>query len=120
MIDETADNVWNPVTQVGAPFIFPKGVALQAPTQGPDGTLSVVGWDEPGADQFAGPIFLSDGSVTRAGAYRIADERERDNFLEVAVVFPATGKVAIQKWFGGGDPDTNWFENGENQMKWQW
>ncbi len=118
MIDETADAAWNPVTQVGPPVIFPKGVTLQAPTQGPDGTLAIAGWDDVGPDQFAGPIFLSDGSVTRAGAFRIADER--GNFLEIAVVFPATGKIAIQKWFGGGDPATNWYENGENQMKWEW
>lgn len=109
---------FEPEMDLGGVYILPKGVTVEAP--GGDEEDAVAGWDEVAVveDQWEGPIFLSDGSVRSAGAYRLFDSR--GNYLEVRIEFPATGKISIQKWFGGGDPDTNWFENGEANRKWQW
>lgn len=118
LLDESPNGSWDPATPIGTPYTLPNGVNMQAPNETIDGAKSVVGWDDAGdADDYPGPTFLSDGSVLRAGAFRIADTR--GNFLEVRIDFPATGKVVIQKWFGG-DPDTDWFENGEANHKWTW
>ncbi|MBP1641399.1 MAG: hypothetical protein H6Q03_68 [Acidobacteria bacterium] len=118
LVDESPDATFNPVTPYGGLYTLPTGVNLQAPGEAIEGPKSIVGWDEGGPpDAFDGPTFLSDGSALRAGAFRIADTR--GNFLEVRIDFPATGKVVIQKWFGG-NVDTDWFENGEAGNKWQW
>lgn len=117
LLDETADATFNPATRVGGLYTLPNGVNLQAPGEAIEGASSVIGWDDQGnADDYRGPTFLSDGSALRAGAFRLADTR--GNFLEVRVDFPATGKVVIQKWFGGSA--TDWWENGEADHKWQW
>jgi prepilin-type N-terminal cleavage/methylation domain-containing protein len=119
LIDESPDGSFDPTTPVGGQYTLPNGVNLQAPTEGIEGAGSVVGWDDVGdADDYPGPTFMSDGSALRAGAFRIADTR--DNYLEVRVDFPATGKIVIQKWFGGADPNANWWENGEAGHKWAW
>lgn len=119
LVDESPDGTWNPATPIGGLYHLPTGVHLQAPTEAAEATRSIVGWDDSGGpDDYPGPTFLSDGSALRGGAFRIADER--GNYLEVRIDFPATGKVVTQKWFGGGDPDTNWFENGEGGNKWTW
>jgi prepilin-type N-terminal cleavage/methylation domain-containing protein len=120
LIDESPNGTWDPVTPIGGLYTLPTGVNLQAPTEDAEGNSSIVGWDDTTvvADNYDGPTFLSDGSALNAGAFRLADTR--GNFLEVRLDFPATGKVVIQKWFGGGDPTTNWFENGEAGNKWIW
>lgn len=113
--------VFEPEMDLGGVYFLPKGVTLQAPTEvAENGAKAIAGWDEVAVveDRWNGPIFLSDGSVRSAGAFRLFDSR--GNYLEVRIEFPATGKIALQKWFGGGDPDTNWFENGEATRKWQW
>jgi prepilin-type N-terminal cleavage/methylation domain-containing protein len=120
LVDETAEDppVWNPVTRAGGVYYLPNGVTLRAPSQVVDGTASIFGWDDvAGAtDQFPGPIFRSDGSVTRAGAYRLANNDNQ--YLEVQIEFPATGKLSIQKWFDAGP--AGWFENHEAGRTWQW
>lgn len=108
---------FDPETNFGGAYLLPKGITVAAPS-GDDGD-AVTGWDEVAveADRWNGPVFLSDGSARSAGAFRLSDGR--GNFLEVRIEFPATGKVAIQKWFGG-DPATDWYENGEANRKWRW
>lgn len=116
LLDDTADGFFNPGTAILGRYTLPTGVYLQAPGEpNPEGSNAIDGWDAAGPDQWDGPIFVSDGSVRRAGAYRIADTR--GNFLEVRVDFPATGKIVIQKWFPA---QTDWFENGEGENYWQW
>jgi prepilin-type N-terminal cleavage/methylation domain-containing protein len=118
LVDDNPNGAWLPELQIGGIYTLPKGVTVEAP--GGLDEDAVDGWDEVPvvADQWEGPIFRSDGSARAAGAYRLFDSR--GNYLEVRIEFPATGKISIQKWFGGGDPNTNWFENGENNRKWQW
>jgi prepilin-type N-terminal cleavage/methylation domain-containing protein len=111
------DPPWDPQIPIGGAYTLPTGVTLKAPGESPQGAAAILGWDTPADDDaFDGPVFRSDGSALRAGAYRLADER--GNFLEVRIEFPATGKVSIQKWFGGGAND--WWENHEAAHIWQW
>ena len=121
LIDESPDSptpIWNPVTRASGIYTLPTGITLRAPTQAEDGTDAIFGWDDTAGapDQFAGPIFRGDGSVTRAGAFRLANAR--DQHLEVQVEFPATGKISIQKFFGPAA--TDWFENHEGNRTWEW
>ena len=118
LLDDTADGNFNPTTPLQGRYTLPTGVSLWAPGEpNPEGTDAIDAWDEPpgGPDTFAGPIFVSDGSVRVAGAYRLADTR--GNYLEVRVDFPATGKIVIQKYFPSL---TAWFENGEATHEWEW
>lgn len=64
-------------------------------------------------------IFVPDGSAAFAGAFRL--KGDADNYLEVRVEPRMTGRVQIQRWFGG-DPETpaNWYENGEGGNDWEW
>jgi prepilin-type N-terminal cleavage/methylation domain-containing protein len=120
LVDDSPDGTFNPALEVGGAYFLPKNVTLQAPSEAENGSNAIAGWDEVAdvADRWDGPVFHSDGSARSAGAFRLADSR--GNFLEVRIEFPATGKIALQKWFGGGDPNANWFENGEANRKWQW
>lgn len=102
-------------------YQLPKGVELWGPTDGDaEGTNAIAGWDDAAVcpDALAGPIFQPDGSVNCRGAFRLRDRN--DNFLEVRIDFPATARISLRKWFGGGDADANWFENGEQSNRWQW
>jgi prepilin-type N-terminal cleavage/methylation domain-containing protein len=120
LVDDSPDGTFNPALEVGGAYFLPKGVTLRAPSEAENGAGAIAGWDEVAdvAERWNGPVFLSDGSARSAGAFRLFDSR--GNYLEVRIEFPATGKIALQKWFGGGDPNTNWFENGEANRKWQW
>jgi prepilin-type N-terminal cleavage/methylation domain-containing protein len=102
-------------------YFLPRTIELRGPTDtAPLGTHAVVGWTDSSAcpPGRRGPAFRSDGSVNCAGAFRFANQR--NDFLEVRIELQATGQVVVQKWFGGGDPNTNWFENGESGHAWQW
>lgn len=106
---------------VVANYRLPRGIYLWGPTDGnAELTNAIADWDDNAvcADPHDGPIFRPDGSTNCPGAFRLRDNN--GNFLEVRVLFPATSKLSIRKWFGGGDPDDNWFENGEANNKWEW
>lgn len=117
VLDDTPNGTFDPSRVLVGRYELPTGVTLQAPGENPEGTNAIDGWDEPpgGPDEYRGPIFVSDGSVRVAGAYRLADRR--GNFIEVRVDFPATGKVVIQKYFPA---DSAWYENGEAGKTWEW
>lgn len=71
------------------------------------------GWDD--APVHLGPIFSPDGSVDRVGAFRFKDSN--DNFLEVRVETPATGRIVLKKYF---PDDAKFYLNGESGKKWVW
>jgi prepilin-type N-terminal cleavage/methylation domain-containing protein len=99
---------------VAGPYPLANGIYLWGPPDAArDGVNAIVGWDE-GATPNPGPVFNSDGSADKAGAFRFRDQS--GNFLEVRIEFQGTGKPGIQKWFGG----TDWYENGEDGNTWQW
>lgn len=76
------------------------------------GTNSIDGWDDVPAQD--GPIFRSDGSADRVGAYRLRDSN--DNYLEVRVETPATGRIVLRK----RDEDGVFYLNGESGHTWEW
>jgi len=78
-----------------------------------NGVNAIDGWDD--APVRLGPVFNPDGSVDRVGAFRLKDSNE--NFLEVRVETPATGRIVLKKWFPA---DTAFFLNGESGHKWVW
>ncbi len=102
-------------------YRLPKGIFLWGPTDAnAELTNAIADWDDNAVctDALNGPIFRPDGSTNCRGAFRFRDTN--GNYLEVRVLFPATAKLSIRKWFGGGDPDDNWFENGEANNRWEW
>ncbi|MEO8276932.1 MAG: prepilin-type N-terminal cleavage/methylation domain-containing protein [Thermoanaerobaculia bacterium] len=94
--------------------IIPRKVDFWGPGDGgPLGANAIEGWDD--APVHGGPIYSSDGSVDRAGAFRFRDAS--GNFLEVRVEVPATGRIVLRKWF---EADSAFFLNGESGHKWTW
>jgi len=94
--------------------IVPRKVEFWGPTDGAaNGANATDGWDNAPAN--LGPIYSPDGSVDRAGAFRLKDSN--DNFLEVRVQTPATGRIVLKKWDRN---DAAFFANGEDGHKWEW
>lgn len=95
---------------------FPRGVSLWGPTDsGPGLNNASAEFDEDVTKQGCAD-FLSSGAVAHVGSFRF---RGKDgDFLEVRVAPEATGRVAVRKWFGGANPDDNWWLNGEENHKW--
>lgn len=119
LIDENPDPAdgWNPSRRIGGTYYLPRSITLQFPTEAAEGNRAIRGWDDPGPNQANGPVFRSDGSTVLGGAFTLRNAR--DQYLEVRVEFPATGKLSIQKW-DGTDLNTGWYENHEAGQTWQW
>jgi hypothetical protein len=118
--DLNADGIYTAGTDVVAagPYPLPKGVSLWGPTDsGAQQANAIADWDEGGSPN-DGPIFNSDGSARSTGAFRFRDRA--GNYLEVRIQFAGTGKPVVRKWFGGSDPDSNWYENGDPDYAWTW
>ncbi len=98
---------------------IPKKVEFRGPGDGgANGANAIDGWDDPPTARL-GPVFNPDGSVDRVGSFRLKDSN--DNFLEVRVEIPATGRMVLRKYF----PDESaFFMNGEKvgsvDHKWDW
>lgn len=100
------------------PYALPVGVKLWGPTDSAaEGANAITGWDT-GATPNPGPMYNTDGSVDQAGAFRFRETN--GNFLEVRIDFVGTAKPVTRKWAGGGNPDANWWENGDPSNPWQW
>lgn len=95
--------------------IVPTKVEFWGPGDGAaNGANAIDGWDSAPTVRL-GPIYSPDGSVDRAGAFRLKDSN--DNFLEVRVQTPATGRIVLKKWDRN---DPAFFANGEDGHKWVW
>ena len=100
---------------LGGRVIVPRKVDFWGPTDvAANGANAIDGWDSPPTARL-GPIFRPDGSVDRAGAFRLRDSN--DNFLEVRVATPATGRIVLRKWFPA---ESAFYLNGESGRKWVW
>jgi prepilin-type N-terminal cleavage/methylation domain-containing protein len=126
---DPSDGVFNPIVglihrdtdyEIGR-FQLPSGVSFASPTD--SGVDSVDGFVNPGnpdpPDLQA--IFLTDGSVLDAGAFRLADER--NNYLELRVSPQASGRVQVRKHDQLLPPNhdgTHWYARGEGGSPWQW
>jgi prepilin-type N-terminal cleavage/methylation domain-containing protein len=105
---------------ITAGYRLPNAIDLWGPADASaEGVNAIADWDEMAdcPNPVDGPIFRNDGSAACAGAFRFRDPR--GNFLETRVLFPATGKIAIRKWFGG-DVDDDWSENHSDGRDWTW
>lgn len=94
---------------------LPNGVYFRDQT-GQEDLDSVDGFDNDGPpppdDQ---AVFLTDGSVIEAGAFRFADTR--GNFLEARVEPRATARIEIRKY---DDVAGEWYSFGEGGKPWVW
>lgn len=119
-VDVNTNEVWafvdadsSGAREAGEPFLMsftlPSGVSLKAPS----GQQAVEGFafDDP----IGTAVFLNDGSVEAAGAFRFGDFR--DNFLEVRVAPRSTARIEIRKW---NAVENAWQEQGEGGSQWQW
>lgn len=91
---------------------LPNGVELKAPGEVAEAAGAIDLWDV-GGDANDGPVYNTDGSVEKAGAFRLGDGR--GNYLEVRIEFAGTGKPTLKKWNGSA-----WKENGEDGVTWEW
>lgn len=80
--------------------------------------------DAEGTVFFDGVGRATDGAgvlLGSSGAFRFTDIPGGRNFLEARVDPPATGRVSVQKYFGGDASDpNNWWEQGEDGHAWEW
>lgn len=117
------NNVCDPTDETVATAALPKNVSFWGPTDLAAGGAAASTFTN------ATVIFQAAGSVlegslpadpNKDGGFRL---RGRDpDYFEVAVERRsiATGRVSIRKWEGGGNPDANWWQNGEEGHKWVW
>lgn len=110
--------------------VLPKNIEAWGPgDSGPGGAAASVGFPEgAGAEDANEGIALFDstgaaripgGAAPPWGAFRL---KARDqNFFEVRVSPPITGRVSVLK-FVGGEPDEedSWWENGKHGKAWRW
>ncbi len=109
-VQSTADRI------LAASVMVPRKVEFWGPPDvAANGVNAIDGWDDNTPTARLGPIFSPDGSADRVGAYRLKDSN--DNFLEVRVETPATGRIVLKKYFPA---DTAFFLNGESDHKWVW
>ncbi|MEO7794599.1 MAG: GspH/FimT family pseudopilin [Thermoanaerobaculia bacterium] len=93
---------------------IPAKVEFWGPGDGAaNGVNAIDGWDD--APARLGPIFSPDGSADRVGAFRFKDTS--NNFLEVRIETPATGRIAMRKY---DRDDLVFYLNGEDNHKWVW
>lgn len=116
-VDLDRDNVQSAADRIlGASVMVPRKVEFWGPGDGAvNGANAIDGWDDATPTARLGPIFAPNGSVDRVGAYRLKDSN--DNFLEVRIETPATGRIVLKKYFPAY---TAFFLNGESGHKWEW
>ena len=121
--DVNNDNVVDATDETIATAVLPKNVyfwgPLDAAREGAAATTFTNGT----------VIFQASGSVSAAsvppdaaidGGFRLRGKNP--DYFEVAVEQRSvgTGRVSIRKWEGGGNPNANWYQNGEEGHKWVW
>ena len=116
-VDLDRDNVQSAADRIlAATVMVPRKVEFWGPGDGAaNGVNAIDGWDDSTPTARLGPIFSPNGSVDRVGAFRLKDSN--DNYLEVRVETPATGRMVLKKYFPG---DNAFFLNGESGRKWVW
>ena len=120
--DVNNDNVVDATDETIATAVLPKNVSFWGPSD--------AAAEGANANTFvnANVTFQAAGSVAEAsmppgdldGAFRFRGKNA--DYFEVAVEDRSvgTGRVSIRKWFGGGNPNANWWQNGEEGHKWVW
>jgi prepilin-type N-terminal cleavage/methylation domain-containing protein len=114
-----SDLIFNP--RAGAPhkttdyelgrFKLPNGIHFESPDG--SGGVSGLSTNPAGVSEPNIAVFMPNGSIDTAGAFRLADER--GNFLEVQVAPQATARIEMRKWNG-----TAWVAQDEGGERWEW
>ena len=125
-VDTDGGNDLDPGEETFGQVVLPKNIEPWGPLDGAaGGPAASVSFPEP-ADQEGTALFDSTGAarvvVTATepwGAFRL---KARDqNFFEVRVSPPITGRVSVLKWVGGDPSDEDsWWENGKHGKAWRW
>ena len=118
-IGDPPDGVFNPIAgrthrstdwEVSRTAL-PNSVNFEAPPGDPDG---IIAFFTPIAGENVA-VFRANGSVIDEGAFRLADLF--DNYLEVRVAPPLTGRVSTRKF---SDADAEWHIRNETGKPWKW
>ena len=97
-----------------ARYTAPVGVSFGFPAADPNpGSTTGLSPDPAGPSNPGIAILHSDGSIEKAGAFRVSDRA--GNYLEILVSPEGTARVQLKKWDG-----TTWLAQGENGKSWTW
>lgn len=96
-----------------ARYSAPVGVSFAGPAADPNPTDLLTPDPSGGASAPSIAVLHSDGSVEKAGAFRVSDRA--GNYLEILVSPEGTARVQLLKWDG-----TAWRAQGENGKSWTW
>jgi prepilin-type N-terminal cleavage/methylation domain-containing protein len=120
-IGDPPDGIFNPIA--GQPhratdwefsrLTLPNSVNFDVPAGDPDGGTVIWQFTPVAGENVA--VFRPNGSVQTAGAFRIADLF--NNFLEVRVDPPLTGRVSTRKF---SDADNAWHIRNQTGKPWKW
>ena len=126
-VDLDADRLPSAGDETIGQVVLPKNIEPWGPpvSGGPGGANASVGFPE-NADLEGVALFDSTGAaripadaVPPWGAFRLKARDE--NFFEVRVSPPITGRVSVLKFVGGGpDDEDSWWENGKHGKAWRW
>lgn len=126
-VDLDADGELSPGDETIGQVLLPKNIEPWGPLDGAaGGPAASVSFPEP-ADQEGTALFDSTGAGRVRptggdppwGAFRLKARDE--NFFEVRVSPPITGRVSVLKWVGGDPSDEDsWWENGKHGKAWRW
>ena len=112
--DINNDNVVDPTDETIATSVLPKNVRFWGPVEPniPGGASACTFTVIPKT-----VTFTSSGAASDEGSFRVRGQNP--DWFEVHVEPKATGRVTIRKW-GGGNTDTDWWQNGEMGHNWKW
>jgi hypothetical protein len=119
-VDANNNDLLDPGEETFGQVVLPKNIEFWGPLDGAaGGNDASIGLPEDSLEGTA--IFDSTGAarvvITASelwGAFRL---KARDqNFFEVRIASPITGRVEARKWMGG----TEWWVNGQHGKAWRW
>src|SRR5687768_13789419 len=125
-VDLDADRLPSAGDETIGRVVLPTNIEAWGPGDaGPGGGAASVSFPEnaelEGVALFdsTGAARIPGGAAPPWGAFRLKARDE--NFFEVRVSPPITGRVSVLKWVGG-DPDDedSWWENGKHGKAWRW
>ncbi len=121
--DLNNNNVCDPTDETIGTTVLPKNVYFWGPLDaGQEGTAATTFPNATVIFQAAGSVSANSlpGDTAIDGGFRLRGKNP--DYFEVAVEqrSAGTGRVSIRKWEGGGNPDANWYQNGEEGHKWVW
>ena len=125
-VDLDADRLPSAGDETIGQVVLPKTIEPWGPGDaGPGGAAASVSFPENGDLEgvalfdSTGAARIPGGAAPPWGAFRLKARDE--NFFEVRVSPPITGRVSVLKWVGG-DPDDedSWWENGKHGKAWRW